>query len=170
MLKTYRYVGWSSIRDNLPKISNRHHVISSDLVKVWLTKTKQPKNPDDTITVTFIVDTDNRLWINDRHSEHVLCADGGEVLSAGEMTFEIIDTQVEIVSVTNQSTGYCPEPDTYSAVRRILSKTNISHPLQLTTAYQFRRCDECETTNIIKDDWFVCGVCDADLNNEWNYG
>lgn len=41
------------------------------------------------ITVTFAVDTDERLWIADRRSEHVACANGGDVLAAGELTFAV---------------------------------------------------------------------------------
>lgn len=168
-VKSYHYVGQSTIRDKLNDVSNRHHVAIASQVIEWIQQTNQPKNPDDTITVTFIVDTDKQLWINDRYSEHVLCAQGGNVLSAGEITFEVIDDGVEIVAITNQSTGYCPEPESYPAVKHALKDTDILYPLMFTTCYHFRRCDKCGMTNIVKDDWFVCGVCDTDLSREWNF-
>jgi hypothetical protein len=136
----------------------------------WLANTTQPKNPDDSITLTFIVDTEGFLWINDRHSEHVICANGGDVLSAGEITFKVENNSVSVVAITNQSTGYCPQPESYTAVKQALGQTDIPHPSHFTTAYHFRRCNECGTTNIIKDDWFVCAVCDVDLSKAWNYG
>jgi transcription initiation factor TFIIIB Brf1 subunit/transcription initiation factor TFIIB len=33
----------------------------------------------------------------------------------------------------------------------------------------FRRCPACGERNIVKDDWFVCGVCGADLPTVWNF-
>lgn len=169
-MKIYHYVGNSKIKDNLSKLSHRLNVISSLSVSRWLTQTPHPKNPDNSITLTFIVDTDWNLWVNYRHSEHILCADGGDVLSAGEMTVDLNNDHVDIVAITNQSTGYCPEPESYPAVKLALSKTDIPHPPHFTTAYDFRLCDVCGTTNLIKDDWFVCGVCDRDLSLTWNYG
>ncbi|WP_261994026.1 contact-dependent growth inhibition system immunity protein [Streptomyces sp. t39] len=32
----------------------------------------------------------------------------------------------------------------------------------------FRRCEECGTTCVVKDDHYVCAVCDADLPVRWN--
>lgn len=169
VLRIYHYVGQSELLKHLAEGSNRHLVTNAEMVTDWLQKFPQPKNPDNTITVTFIVDLDHQLWVNDRHSEHVLCANGGDILSAGEMTFEIEKGKLQIVDTTNQSTGYCPEPESYLAVKFALEKTDIAHLPQFTTAYQFRRCDECGTKNIVKDDWYVCGVCDADLSHEWNF-
>ncbi len=32
-----------------------------------------------------------------------------------------------------------------------------------------RRCLACGQRNIVKDDWFVCGVCGKDLPAAWNF-
>ena len=34
----------------------------------------------------------------------------------------------------------------------------------------FRRCPKCGATNVVKDGWFECAVCRAELPSEWNYG
>ncbi len=168
-MKIYPYVGNASLRDNLPPTSHRYHVMQSKALLQWLKETKQPNNIDNSLTVTFIIDFGNKLWINDRHSEHVLCANGEDVLSAGEMTFDVANTPVDIVSITNQSTGYCPEPESFRSVKLALNQTDLKYPLDFTTAYQFRLCKNCGTKNIIKDNWYVCAVCDADLNLKWNF-
>ncbi|BDA71358.1 hypothetical protein CAL7716_055240 [Calothrix sp. PCC 7716] len=59
--------------------------------------------------MTVIIDVDEQLWIADRHSEHVQCARGQRVLSAGEITFTLASSNVLVSEVSNQSTGYCPE-------------------------------------------------------------
>lgn len=166
----YRYVGSHEIKESLSTYSHRHKVTSQQGVITWLANSEHPINVDGTITLTFIVDTEGLLWVNDRHSEHILCANGGEVLSAGEMTFEVKPDSVSVVAVTNQSTGYCPQPESYPVVKKGLEQTDIPHPSHFTTAYHFRLCDQCGTTNIIKDDWYVCAVCDSDLSQTWNYG
>lgn len=168
MSRHYRYVGSSEILDNIPKSSARKCIHSSQDLIQWVEDTKQTQEYDGAIIVTFIIDTNGELWINDRHSEHVLCANGQNVLSAGEMTFSM-DDNVEVIEVTNQSTGYCPEPDSWYAVEGALDKAKIPHPSNFTAAYLFRRCENCGQKNIVKDEWFYCGVCDNSLDKEWNF-
>ncbi len=135
----------------------------------WIKDTQQTVERDGTVVATFVIDTDFQLWIADRHSEHVVCAAGAEVVSAGEITFAIDREGVTVAEVTNQSTGYCPEPDSWPGVAVALDQVGIAHPPSFTTAYLFRRCDACGTTNIIKDGWFECAVCEAPLSEHWNY-
>ena len=91
------------------------------------------------------------------------------MLAAGEITFVIESQPIWVSEVTNQSTGYCPEPEAWSAVAATLDKIGLEHPPDFTTAYIFRHCDECGATNIVKDGFFVCGVCDAPLSQDWNF-
>ena len=107
--------------------------------------------------------------IADRHSEHVACAEQLDVLSAGEITFEISNDQVHFTWITNQSTGYCPEPESWPAVKNALDKAKISRPDEFSTKFIFRLCKKCNAINIVKDDWYVCIECDATLNNKWNF-
>jgi hypothetical protein len=148
----------------------RYRVQSPNDVLRWIADTRQTRSKDKTVIATFIIDTEQRLWINDRHSEHVVCAAGEDVLSAGEMTFFVDKLQVEVVEVTNQSTGYRPEPESWSIVANALVHIGLPHPEDFTTSFLFRRCDACGTTNIVKEMWFECGVCQAALSREWNYG
>jgi hypothetical protein len=165
--REYCYIGSSQFRDLTPQNIRRVQVRSADEVRQWITN--QPREVDGTVVATFIVDTDGELWINDRRSEHVWCAAGRNVLSAGEMTFELRGQGIEVVEVTNQSTGYCPEPESWGTVEKTLENAKIPHPSDFTMRFLFRRCDQCGTTNIVKDEWFVCGVCDAPLSQTWNF-
>ncbi len=124
---------------------------------------------DEPVVFTFIVDADGSLWIADRHSEHVACARGGDVLSAGEMMFEVDGESVSVTDVTNQSTGYCPEPESWPAVAAALDKAGIAHPNGFTRAFLFRLCEGCGQTNIVKEGDFTCAVCGIELKQEWNF-
>ena len=87
---------------------------------------------------TFVIDADGRRWIADRHSEHVQCARGGDVLSAGEMTFSLKGGAVAVVGVSNQSTGYRPEPESWPAVAAALDQAGLAHPGGFTAPFEFR--------------------------------
>jgi hypothetical protein len=167
--REYFYVGPKTVRESLPTVSMRTHITSLDEVKQWIRDSEQILGRDRDVTATFIIDIHNQMWIADRHSEHVLCAAGQNMLSAGEITFTINPTSIEVAEITNQSTGYCPEPESWIAVEMALAAIGLDHPSQFTTAYLFRRCDVCGTTNIIKDDWFECAVCQSPLSPDWNY-
>jgi hypothetical protein len=166
--RLYPYVGSASIRASVPKASHRLHATSKEAILHWITETRQPREPDGTVVVTFIIDPMGELWINDRRSEHVLCAAGQDVFSAGEMTFAIEGETLELVEVSNQSTGYCPEPDSWPAVARALNAISLQHANDFTMTCIFRRCEACSTLNLVKDDWFECAVCQAPLSDTWN--
>jgi hypothetical protein len=116
-------------------------------------------------TFTFVVTTDGVLRVAPRHSEHVVCAAGGEVLSAGEIRVE----RARVVSVSNQSTGYCPEPESWPAVAAALDRAGIAHSGGFTDVMIFRKCPECAQRNIVKDGDFTCAVCGAALPEKWNF-
>jgi len=120
------------------------------------------------LTVTYTLDLNGRLRVADRHSEHVACAGNVPVMGAGEMTVELFGEAAEILYITNQSTGYCPEKSSWNAIQAAMSGAGIDHPNAFTTAYEFRRCDACTAINIVKDGWLVCS-CGADLPKEWNF-
>ena len=82
------------------------------------------------------------------------CAGGREVLSAGELTAVVDDGDVRIIEVSNQSTGYCPEPESWPAVAKALDEAGILHPGRFTFEAVFRRCPACGERNLVKDDWF----------------
>ncbi|MSP91876.1 MAG: hypothetical protein EXR79_08780 [Myxococcales bacterium] len=112
---------------------------------------------------TYVVDMKGELWIADRRSEHIACARGSDVLAAGEMQFEVNATSVRATTVSNLSTGYCPAPRCFASVAHALDAAGIAHPGHLTARFTFRKCQDCGWINVIKDDWFVCSVCESDL-------
>jgi hypothetical protein len=84
------------------------------------------------------------------------------------MLFLTTGTRLEVVEVTNQSTGFCPEPESWSVVATALDRAGIPQPGCFTQEIIFRRCPFCGQRNIVKDGWFVCGLCGADLPRHWN--
>jgi hypothetical protein len=118
--------------------------------------------------LTFVVSTDGVLCVANRRSEHVACAGGAEVLAAGELVAVADAHGVRVIEVSNQSTGYCPEPESWPAVERALDAAGIAHPGRFTYEATFRRCTGCGERNLVKEGWFVCAVCGAELPLVWN--
>lgn len=119
-------------------------------------------------TATFVIDEAGWMRIADRRSEHVGCAGRQPVLSAGEITFAVAPGTVSVLWVTNQSAGYCPEPESWPAVRAALERAEIMAPGGFHHECVFRRCDACGSINIVKEGVFECGVCSSSLPGEWN--
>src|SRR5262249_31051208 len=130
--------------------------------------TCQKPGPGGLLAATFVIDDQEGLRIADRRSEHVACAGSGPVRAAGELFLRVEGGEVEVVEVSNQSTGYCPEPESWPAVAAALARAGVPHPGRFTTEVVFRRCGRCGQRNIVKDGWFVCGVCGAELPSQWN--
>ncbi|MER6562662.1 hypothetical protein ABT300_33995 [Streptomyces sp. NPDC001027] len=66
---------------------------------------------------TYVVGLDGLLRLAPRRSEHVACADGEDVLGAGEISFRRAPSGPRVHEVSNQSTGHCPFPEQPSPVR-----------------------------------------------------
>lgn len=169
MEKRYKYVGPAHIRDKVAGQPPGRMVASVDDLESWLRQTQQKANRDGQIVVTFVVDEQGMLRIADRGTEHIACSGGRSVLSAGEMFFSQADHGWRVEDVTNQSTGFCPEPESWPAVATALDRVGIPHPGQFTLEVVFRRCLVCGERNIVKDGWFVCGLCGSDLPAAWNF-
>lgn len=169
MLKVYCYIESLDLLYFFQELPQRQLVKCEQDILNWIVKAQQRLDDQKSIVATFIVDVDEQLWIADRHSEHVQCARGQPVLSAGEITFTLISLSVVVSEVTNQSTGYCPETESWEVVASVLSQANLSCPSDFTSKFIFRRCEVCSTINIVKYDWFYCGVCNSDLPKEWNF-
>ncbi|MEU8514440.1 hypothetical protein AB0C76_23025 [Kitasatospora sp. NPDC048722] len=121
---------------------------------------------------TFVVDLSGFLRLVPRRSEHVVCAGGESVLSAGEVRFEPGDgadfggwTAEE---VSNQSTGYCPDVVSWPAVAAALERIGVRRPGGFTYGVVFRRCPGCRGINVVREGCFVCVFCDGDLPARWN--
>jgi len=169
MVKHYQYVGPKHLEDLADSESLRQHIQTQEDFHKWFKESKQAWNAQDELTVTFIVDVEHQLWIADRHSEHIACARGKPVLSAGEMTFIREKDEIEILRITNQSTGYCPEPASWKHVEQALRSIDFYAPSDFEVSFIFRKCHKCDVINIVKEELFECAVCQRALNAEWNF-
>jgi len=111
---------------------------------------------------------DGSLSLAPRRTEHVACAQGAVVLAAGEVRFTGTEETLLVDEITNQSTRYCPEPDSWPVVATALSAIGLAAPDGYTLEFVFRRCAQCDQLNIVKDGWFYCGACDGELPITWN--
>jgi hypothetical protein len=159
-VSTYRYVGPEEIRRAAESSPAGTVVDSPVALERWLDA--HPDALDE--GATFIVTMEGLLKLAPRRSEHVACAGGEPVLAAGEIRFRRTGkNRLEAAEVTNQSTGYCPDPACWDAVSDSLRAAKIPTPAAFTHAFIFRRCDGCGQVNIVKDNWFICANCDRNL-------
>jgi hypothetical protein len=163
--RLYAYVGPEDIRRRAAHSPSGKKVDSVHDLEKWIEQTNQ----QGLIVVTFVANEQGNLLVADRGSEHISCSGGHAVLSAGELFFSVSNSTVEVVDVSNQSTGFCPEPESWPAVAAAFDRIGIPHPGRFTQEVVFRRCPACGQRNIVKDGWFVCEVCGADLPADWNF-
>ncbi|HEX8913442.1 MAG TPA: hypothetical protein VF796_13860 [Humisphaera sp.] len=170
MTRTYHYVGPQDVRARAAGHAAGAIVLKAADLLAWAKAFGLAAGRGEAIPATFVVDAEGRLRVADRRSEHVECAGGGgDVLSAGEMFFAIDGCDVRVEEVSNQSTGYCPESESWPAVAEALERAGIEHPGGFTTVCVFRRCEACGERSIVKDGWFQCDVCGAKLPVDWNF-
>ncbi|GAB2929196.1 hypothetical protein [Streptomyces heilongjiangensis] len=117
---------------------------------------------------TFVVGTDGVLRLAPRRSEHVACAGGHMVLSAGEIGFTHTADRWAVDEVSNQSTGYCPDVTSWPAVAQALDDVGLGRLSGFTHEVVFRRCPDCQEHNIVRENDFVCVFCGGDLPEAWN--
>ncbi|MEU1402606.1 hypothetical protein ABZ471_09610 [Streptomyces sp. NPDC005728] len=117
---------------------------------------------------TFVIGMDGSLRLAPRRSEHVACAGGEPVLSAGEIGFGREAGRWVVREVSNQSTGYCPDGSSWPAVAGALDRIGLGHQARFTHEVVFRRCPRCQEHNIVREGDFVCVYCDGDLPMDWN--
>lgn len=165
-LREYQYVGPDEIREVSRTQPSGIPIRNVRDIETWLETGPTEQLPDGSWVATFTISTDQILYLAPRRSEHVACASGGPVLSAGEVT---IDDEFNIAEISNQSTGFCPEPDSWKSVQPVLDQLGLNHPGEFTNAVVFRRCPKCKERNIVKDSWFYCQICDAKLPDTWNF-
>ena len=140
--------------------SDGHRIESPDELAAWLAA----REPDELAEpFTFVIGIDGSLRVAPRRSEHVACAGGAPVLSAGEITFAHDHGHWSVTEVSNQSAGYCPDPASWPAVSNALSSAGLEHPGRFTHPVVFRRCPQCHEHNLVKDDYFACAICGAEL-------
>jgi RNA polymerase subunit RPABC4/transcription elongation factor Spt4 len=168
--KFYNYVGSEELRLSIANYPSGTVIRSIVDLKNWIDNICDRQTiPANLVVTTFVIDRDKDLRLADRHSEHVACAGGESVLSAGEIFISCDRGYFEISDITNQSTGYCPQITSWQYVENTLDLIPIAHPAHFTTEFTFRRCDNCSQINIVKDNLFICSVCNAILSDEWNF-
>src|SRR5437660_1201584 len=140
MLRKYHYVGPPEILKRSQSAPRGTPITCADNLRTWMKATAQKPNAQGLIVATFVVDLEGCLRIADRHSEHVACAGGEPVLSAGEIGFLCDEKEIEVTEVSNQSTGYCPEPESWPQVAQALDRIPVHHPGSFILEVAFRRC------------------------------
>jgi hypothetical protein len=168
MRPLYSYVGPKRIAMRAPSAPAGVPVESPEDVRRWVRQAGQELNTAGNVIVTFVIDESGGLRIADRRSEHVTCAGGRSIRSAGEMAFTVRPNGVSVAWVTNQSAGYCPEPDTWPAVEAALARAGITPPDGFSQEFIFRRCPQCRSINIVKEGILECSVCSTPLPEAWN--
>lgn len=166
MSRLYAYVGPQELRGASRSSASGVVIKTYDRLLEWLSSNSADANVKGSLTATFVIDNNGDLRLAPRRSEHIACAAGGPVLSAGEMTFA---TTGELIDVNNHSTGFCPEPESWPACAKALDRVGINHPDGFTKRVVFRLCPKCNQRNVVKDDWFSCDLCGSDLPNDWNF-
>lgn len=168
-MKLYKYVGSNEIQQKVAGFPIGLRIESVVDLKTWIYQNRQKPNEWGLIAATFVVDYEGYLRIADRHSEHIACAGGEPVFSAGEIFFSYGDRGLEVTEISNQSTGFCPEPKSWLQVAKSLDRIPIPHPGKFTVEFIFRRCPACGQINLVKNQLLFCNVCGIDLPTIWNF-
>ncbi|MCP3782914.1 hypothetical protein NLX85_05985 [Micromonospora sp. A3M-1-15] len=158
--RRYRYVGPADVRASVADAPEGCPVRSPADLDTFLAAT-DPRDRDEPFT--YVIDTGETLRLAPRRSEHVACAGGGEVLGAGEIAFARERDGWGVTEVSNQSTGYCPDPTSWVAVAGALDRAGIDRPEGFTVAVVFRHCLDCGERNLVRDDDYICALCGAEL-------
>lgn len=168
MNKIFQYVGTQELLDSLKDITPGFLIEKSDDILAWI-KFENQIPEYDLYWATYTIGEKGDMRLGDRRTEHVACSGRKPVLGAGEIAFEIDETTIEVIEISNLSTGFCPQASCWSAVRQALENLNVLTPDEFTHSFQFRRCTACGQRNTIKDNQFFCSNCDAALPAHWNF-
>ncbi|WP_408994721.1 hypothetical protein [Streptomyces sp. 1268] len=163
--RSYRYVGPADLKAAVGRGTGGHRIGSAADFTHWIAERTASELLE---PFTFVVSTDGMLRLAPRRSEHVACAGGENVLSAGEISFTREADRWVVDDVSNQSTGYCPDVVSWPAVAHALDAIELGHPSRFTHHVVFRRCPGCQEHNIVREDDFVCVFCGSDLPKAWN--
>lgn len=92
-------------------------------------KSGHPSRPQ-----TYIITTNNIMYIGGQVHEHVDVAQGENVLAAGEAFFEKSDNKWIIEKINNRSYGYYPDKSCFAEIQKALQNSDIIIPNQITPA------------------------------------
>ncbi|NED34377.1 hypothetical protein [Streptomyces sp. SID8499] len=163
--RSYRYVGPVELKTAVRPGDGGRRIGSATDFGGWIVEQSAAELAE---PFTFVVGMDGVLRLAPRRSEHVACAGGDMVLSAGEISFTREAGRWTVREVSNQSTGYCPDGTSWAEVARALDAVELQRPSGFTHEVVFRRCPDCHEHNIVREDDFVCVFCGGDLPAAWN--
>ena len=165
MLKQFEYVGPADVKVRAAEAPPGVPIISREALLSWL-RDAGADVAGESGWVTYVVDLMGQLVVAPRRTEHVACAQGTAVLAAGEIQFS---ARGDVLEVTNNSTGYCPSEDCWESVRTALDRARLKRASEFTFLARFRLCPACGERNLVKDDWYQCALCEAELPVAWNF-
>ncbi|OIJ64045.1 hypothetical protein [Streptomyces mangrovisoli] len=163
--RRYRYVGPIELTATVRPGRGGCPIGSAAEFGAWIAKRSAAELAE---PFTFVVGVDGVLRLAPRRSEHVACAGGDVVLSAGEISFVREPERWAVSEVSNHSTGYCPDVTSWPDVARALDVVGLGRPSGFTYEVVFRRCLVCQEHNIVREDDFVCVFCGSELPESWN--
>ncbi|MFB6664362.1 hypothetical protein [Streptomyces sp. CS147] len=163
--RSYRYVGPADLKAAIRPGRGSRRIVSPADFAHWAAGQAAVELLE---PFTFVVGMDGVLRLAPRRSEHVACANGERVLSAGEISFIREADRWVVDEVSNQSTGYCPDVVSWPTVARALDAIELGHPSCFTHQVVFRRCPGCRECAIVREGDFICVFCGSDLPEEWN--
>ncbi|MBO4252883.1 hypothetical protein [Streptomyces griseorubiginosus] len=161
----YGYIGPEELRPQAGGGAAGRAIRTSADLDVWMAERGAQEAAE---PFTYVIGLDGLLRLAPRRSEHVACAGGGRVLAAGELGLTRGPGGWAVQDVSNQSTGYCPDLDSWHSVRAALDALGIEHPGGFTHEVVFRRCPACAEVGIVREGDFVCVFCGAELPARWN--
>lgn len=164
----YEYIGPKEILEIIEEKYQGRVIETSEEIFDWIIENHSKPKKDDIIICTFIINLENKLVIADRHSEHVQCANGKNVRSAGEIGFQVDNQKrINVFSITNQSTGYCPSAKSWTEVDKALKKIScLTFPNGFEPEFVFSYCPNCKTRQIVREDFYFCPTCEGGLLSE----
>ncbi|MFE3738315.1 hypothetical protein [Streptomyces sp. NPDC059134] len=165
--RSYRYVGPAELKAAVRPGDGGRRIGSAADFGGWIVEQSAAELTE---PFTFVTDMDGVLRLAPRRSEHVACAGGDMVLSAGEISFMREADRWTVSEVSNQSTGYCPDVTSWAEVAQALDAVELRRPSGFTHEVVFRRCPDCQEHNIVREDDFICVFCGSGLPATWNVG
>ena len=169
--REYEYIGPVEIINRIKSEFKGKRIGNTGEIFNWILENNDNPKFGDSIICTFIINLKGELVIADRHSEHVQCALGENVRSAGEIGFLIEGkNQVYVDYISNQSTGYCPSSDSWPEVEKALRKIQgLNIPKGFDPKFIFSYCPTCKARQIVKDEFYFCPTCEQELLSELEF-
>ena len=160
-LRKYLHVGGGFESGDESPRCRRTRIAEMESLRDYLAATEEDVS-------TFIVDTAGVLWLADRGLTHAAVARGFPVLAAGEIAFDRNTRTSDISYSSNHSTSYCPELASWDGLVLALDRASLPTEMNSYSAkFIFRRCESCNTINIVKEQVFEC-ECGSHLPDHWN--